>query len=88
MCDLLDEGLVNYLLDTQDFDLSEPKRFRISAGSYSKPFNKGAFVNKLDYVILAALEVNVNFNVNVVVGAGVIISGGIRIQHQVQSVQL
>lgn len=81
MCDLLDKGLVNCLLDTQDFDLAavesvkHPKHFRISAGAYANPFNKGAFVNKLDYVILGALEVDVNFNVNVVVGSDGVITG-------------
>lgn len=81
MCDLLDKGLTSYLLDTQAFDLSavesvkNPKHFRISAGAYANPFNKGAFVNKLDYVILAALEVDVDFNVNVVVGSDGIITG-------------
>lgn len=81
MCDLLDKGLVNCLLDTQDFDLDavesvkNPKHFRISAGMYANPFNKGAFVNKLDYVILAALEVDVHFNCNVVVGSDGIITG-------------
>lgn len=81
MCDLLDKGLVDCLLDTQDFDLSaveslrNPKHFRISAGAYANPFNKGAFVNKLDYVILGALEVDVHFNVNVVVGSDGIITG-------------
>lgn len=81
MCDLLDKGLVSCLLDTQDFDLSavesvrNPKHFRISAGAYANPFNKGAFVNKLDYVILAALEIDVNFNCNVVVGSDGIITG-------------
>lgn len=81
MCDLLDKGLVNCLLDTQDFDLDavesvkNQKHFRISAGMYANPFNKGAFVNKLDYVILAALEVDVNFNCNVVVGSDGIITG-------------
>lgn len=81
MCDLLEKGLVTCLLDTQDFDLSavesvrNPKHFRISAGAYANPFNKGAFVNKLDYVILASLEVDVNFNCNVVVGSDGIITG-------------
>jgi len=81
MVDLLDEGLVGKLLDTQDFDLSAVESVRhenhhmISAGAYANPFNKGAFVNKLDYVILAALEVDVNFNCNVVVGSDGIITG-------------
>lgn len=81
MCDLLDEGLVGMLLDTQDFDTSavesvkRPNHHRISAGAYANPFNKGAFVNKLDFVILGALEVDVNFNVNVVVGSDGVITG-------------
>lgn len=81
MCDLLDDNLVNVLLDTQDFDLDavknvkNPNHHRITAGAYANPLNKGAFVNKLDYVILAALEVDVNFNCNVVVGSDGIITG-------------
>lgn len=81
MCDLLDQGLVGCLLDTQDFDtaavdsVKRPNHHRISAGAYANPFNKGAFVNKLDFVILGALEVDVNFNVNVVVGSDGVITG-------------
>ena len=81
MCDLLENGQVDALLDTQDFDLNavesviHPKHFRISAGEYADPFNKGAVVNKLDYVILAALEVDVHFNCNVVVGSDGVITG-------------
>ena len=52
-----------------------PNHHKISAGAYANPFNKGAYVNKLDYVILAALEVDVNFNVNVVVGSDGMITG-------------
>lgn len=81
MCDLLDRGMVRCLLDTQAFDMDaiknvkNPNHFRISAGEYANPFNKGAFVNKLDYVILASLEVDVNFNCNVVVGSDGVITG-------------
>lgn len=81
MCDLLVNGQVDCLLDTQDFDLDavesvkDLKHFRISAGEYADPFNKGAVVNKLDFVILAALEVDVNFNCNVVVGSDGMITG-------------
>lgn len=66
---------------TQDFDTSavesvkRPDHHRISAGAYANPFNKGAFVNKLDYVVLAALEIDVNFNCNVVVGSDGVITG-------------
>lgn len=81
MCDLLDNGMVRVLLDTQDFDLDavqnvkNPNHHRISAGAYANPMNKGAFVNKLDYVILAALEVDTHFNCNVVVGSDGVITG-------------
>ncbi len=81
MCQLLIDGQVDCLLDTQDFDLDaiesvkNLKHFRISAGEYADPFNKGAVVNKLDFVILAALEVDVHFNCNVVVGSDGIITG-------------
>lgn len=81
MCDLLINDQVDALLDTQDFDLDavqsvkDLKHFRISAGEYANPFNKGAVVNKLDFVILAALEVDVNFNCNVVVGSNGVITG-------------
>lgn len=82
MCDLLDEGLCRTLVDTQDFDQdairnmsTNPRHFYITAGEYANPFNKGAYVNKLDFVILAALEVDTHFNCNVVVGSDGYITG-------------
>ncbi len=83
MCSLLEKNLVDVLVDTQDFDLGaiesiqkHPDRhIEITASEYANPFNKGAYVNKLDYVILAALEVDVNFNCNVVVGSDGVITG-------------
>ncbi len=81
MCDLLIHNQADALLDTQDFDrdaidsVRDLRHFRISAGEYADPFNKGAVVNKLDFVILAALEVDVNFNCNVVVGSDGVITG-------------
>ena len=82
MCKLLDEGLIEKIVDTQDFDLPavdsikrNPNHYEISASEYANPFNKGAYVNQLDFVILAALEVDVNFNCNVVVGSDGIITG-------------
>ena len=83
MADLLDRDLTDLLVDTQDFDLGavesikkHPDRhIEISASEYANPFNKGAYVNKLDFAILAALEVDVNYNCNVVVGSDGIITG-------------
>ena len=74
MCKLLEEGLIEKLVDTQDFDLTaiesvakNPNHYEITASEYANPMNKGAYVNQLDFVILASLEVDVNFNCNVVV---------------------
>ena len=42
---------------------------------YANPANKGAYVNKLDYVVLAALEIDTKFNVNVITGSDGILRG-------------
>ena len=80
--DMLEEGLVEMILDAQDFDVPalqsvhrNPRHFEISTAQYASPSNKGAFVNRLDFVILAALEVDTDFNVNVVTGSDGILRG-------------
>lgn len=82
MCKLLEDGLVGKLVDTQDFDLgavesikNNPNHIEISASEYANPFNKGAYVNKLDFVILASLEIDTKFNCNVVVGSDGMVTG-------------
>jgi citrate lyase subunit alpha/citrate CoA-transferase len=81
MCKLLDDGMADVMLDVQDFDLDAVRSLknvnhhRIPAAVYANPLNKGAVVNKLDYVVLASLEVDVNFNCNVVVGSDGMITG-------------
>ena len=82
MCKLLEEGLIEKLVDTQDFDLTaiesvakNPNHYEITASEYANPMNKGAYVNQLDFVILASLEVDVNFNCNVVVDSDGMITG-------------
>lgn len=82
ICELQRKGLVDCIVDTQDFDTgaiddirTNPRHYEISAGEYASPANKGAFVNKLDFVILAALEVDVDFNVNVVTGSDGVLRG-------------
>ncbi len=79
---LLEEGYFKRILDTQCFDLAavesmgtNQNHVEISAGMYASSYNKGAAVNKLDYVILSALEVDVDFNVNVITGSDGIIRG-------------
>jgi citrate lyase subunit alpha/citrate CoA-transferase len=79
---LLEKGLVETIVDVQDFDIdsieslrSNPNHYEISASQYANPMNKGAFVNMLDFVVLAALEIDVNFNVNVVTGSDGLLMG-------------
>lgn len=82
MCELLDEGFVEKIVDAQVFDTNSiesiktnPNHIEISISEYANPLNKGAYVNKLDFVVLGALEVDLDFNVNVVVGSDGIVRG-------------
>ena len=83
MVHLMEEGLIELLVDTQDFDLEAvhsiqehpDKHIEITCSEYANPLNKGAYVNKLDFVILAALEVDIHFNCNVVTDSSGIITG-------------
>ncbi len=82
LVDLHEEGLVKNLFDTQSFDLrsaesigKNPKHYEIDASYYANPLNKGCVVNNLDFVILSALEIDLNFNVNVITGSDGIIMG-------------
>ena len=72
MAALLEEGYFKALLDTQSFDQaaieslrSNPRHQEISASRYANPHNKGCAVNSLDAMILSAIEVDTDFNVNV-----------------------
>ncbi|MGE4276702.1 MAG: citrate lyase subunit alpha [Lawsonibacter sp.] len=83
MVRLMEEGLIEKLVDTQDFDLGavqslqdHPERhIEVTGSEYANPMNKGAYVNKLDFVILAALEVDTHFNCNVVTDSTGMITG-------------
>lgn len=82
MVELLKKGKVGKVIDVQDFDLDAvnsihqtPNHFEMSASQYANPANKGAFVNKLDFVVLAALEVDTDFNVNVLTGSDGVLRG-------------
>lgn len=70
--DMMEDGLVDCFFDPQDFDerairnLAEnPKQIEVSAGDYANPFTAGAMVNQLDFAVLSAMEVDLDFNVNV-----------------------
>lgn len=82
ICKLQDKGLVGYILDTQDFDqgaidhiFKHPNHLEVDLSQYANPANKGAFVNKLDFVVLSALEIDKNFNVNVITGSDGVLRG-------------
>lgn len=82
MCDMLEEGLVEKIIDVQSFDRgaaaslkNNEHHYEISASFYANPANKGAAVNQLDVVLLSALEVDTNFNVNVMTGSDGYIRG-------------
>ncbi|MBU3171213.1 citrate lyase subunit alpha [Clostridium estertheticum] len=80
--EMLNEGLISKLYDTQSFDLTaaksigeNPDHCEISASFYANPHNKGCVVNKLDIVLLSALEIDTDFNVNVITGSDGVIRG-------------
>ena len=82
--DLLEEGLVKKIMDVQDFDkgaaasMAQNKdQQEIDASWYADPHNKGAVVNNLDVAILSALQIDTNFNVNVMTGSDGVIRGAI-----------
>ena len=77
-------GLIGRILDVQSFDLVaadslKNNRFhqQIDANYYASFFNEGAAVNELDFVVLSALEIDVDFNVNVLTGSDGKIRGAI-----------
>lgn len=81
---LHEQGLIETLLDVQDFDVqaasslrSNPKHHEIDGNTYASPFDRAAAINQLDVVVLSALEIDTSFNVNVLVGSDGIIRGAI-----------
>ncbi|MBA1394683.1 citrate lyase subunit alpha, partial [Lactobacillus sp. XV13L] len=82
--DLLDEGLVDKVMDVQDFDKGAAESMQknahqqeIDASWYADPDNKGAMVDQLDVAILSALEIDTKFNVNVMSGSDGVIRGAV-----------
>ena len=70
---MLEEGLTDYILDGQTFDLEGVRSMRENPGHVNtSPFTsynwhgKGNFASMIDAVVLGATEVDVNFNANVV----------------------
>ncbi len=73
LVEMLEEGLTDYILDGQTFDLEGVRSMRDNPGHvWTSPFTsynyngKGNFASIVDAVVLGATEVDVNFNANVV----------------------
>lgn len=80
--EMLEAGLFDKLYDVQCFDLEAVRSIRenknhiaISASKYAN-INDDAIVNDLDFVILGATEIDLDFNVNVTTSSTGIIMGG------------
>lgn len=79
-----EEGLIDRILDVQSFDLIAAQSLRdnrfhqqIDASYYASYLNKSAAVNELDFVVLSALEIDTDFNVNVLTGSDGVVRGAI-----------
>ena len=84
MVKLHEEGLIGKLIDVQSFDKvaaesikNDPSHQEVSAVEYASGEHLGSATHALDIVILSALEVDTQFNVNVLVGSDGIIRGAI-----------
>ncbi|HEM6597198.1 TPA: citrate lyase subunit alpha [Yersinia enterocolitica] len=82
MVDLHEKGLITKLLDVQSFDKQaasslarNPRHIEISANQYANFSSKGASVDRLDVVVLSALEIDTGFNVNVLTGSDSVLRG-------------
>jgi len=79
-----EEGLIGRILDVQSFDTVAAQSIKknkyhceIDANFYANPFDEGSALHQLDIVILSALEVDTDFNVNVLTGSDGVIRGAI-----------
>lgn len=84
MVKMHEEGLIGRLIDVQSFDKvaaeslkKDPRHKEVAAYEYASKQEQGSATHYLDIVILSALEVDVHFNVNVLVGSDGIIRGAI-----------
>ncbi len=82
MVKMHEEGLIKKLLDVQSFDTcaadsigKNPNHIEISANEYANFSSKGAAIKQLDIVILSALEVDLEYNVNVITGSKGVLRG-------------
>lgn len=79
---LHEEGLIKRILDVQSFDQEAIRSIaenryhtEIDASYYANPHNKGCATNKINVVVLSAMEIDTDFNVNVLTGSDGVIRG-------------
>jgi len=82
IADVHKKGLIKTVVDVQSFDrdaaeslATSPAHLEISANEYANPTSKGVYVDRVDVVILSALEIDLGFNVNVITGSDGVIRG-------------
>jgi len=73
LVEMLEEGLTDYILDGQTFDLfgvrsmgTNPRHVNTTPFTSYNYHGKGNFASQIDAVVLGATEVDVNYNANVV----------------------
>jgi citrate lyase subunit alpha/citrate CoA-transferase len=82
MARMLEEGLFRALYDVQSFDAAvtgslqkNRNHIEIDQSWYANPLNRGCVVHDLDVVVLAALDVDTDFNVDVLTGHDGVLRG-------------
>lgn len=82
IADLHKKGLIETLVDVQSFDHDAAESLRtssrhleISANEYANPTSKAAYVDHVNVAIESALEIDLDFNVNVITGSDGVMRG-------------
>ena len=82
--DMYDEGLVRVVECSQSFDAvaaraiyDRPGVVEIDNADYANAYSKGGFLNREDFGVLGALEVDTDFNVNILTGSSGQMMGGL-----------
>lgn len=82
--EMYDAGQIRVVECSQSFDavaakaiLDRPGVREIDNEEYSNPYTKGCFLNHLNFGVLAALEVDLDFNVNILTGFSGEMMGGL-----------
>lgn len=82
--DMYDEGLVRVVACSQSFDnvaaraiADRPGVIEIDNADYANAYSKGGYLNCEDFGVLGALEVDTDFNVNILTGSSGEMMGGL-----------